>query len=187
MKRFDQFLCLPKVWVNWAETWRLRMVGEAAQSPTGSDLMSKKTWACFCSVSFLLCSDRDFLSPVRMDTGVIRPSIPPTPNHPQLTEISFYCHAIPTKKPSNSWRSQRACACMFVFMKLARRGGHYNLGIYETISQNIRWVIVNSTVRGYIFWPRKYQVKRLEAKRKGTLHSSLQLCVNWHPHPCECV
>lgn len=82
MKRLDQFLCLPKWWLNWAESRMLRMVGEAAQSFTGSDLMSKKTWACFCSVSFLLCSDRDFLSPVGMDTGVIRPSIQPTPTHP---------------------------------------------------------------------------------------------------------
>lgn len=80
-KRLDQYLCLPKGWMNWAERWRLKIVGEAAQSPTGSDLMSKKTCACFCSVSFLLCSDRYFLSPVGMDTGVIRPSIPPTPTH----------------------------------------------------------------------------------------------------------
>lgn len=122
MKRLDQFLCLPKGWLNWAERWRLRKVGEAAQSPTGSDLMSKKTCSCFCSVSFLLCSDRDILSPVGMDTGVIRPSIhpsiPPTPTHPRLTEISFCCHAIPAKNSSNpleisaSGQKEGVCACV---------------------------------------------------------------------------
>lgn len=44
--------------------------------------MSKKACACFCSVSFLLCSDRDFLSLVGMGTGVIRPSIHPIHVHP---------------------------------------------------------------------------------------------------------
>lgn len=74
-------------------------MGVAAQSPTGSDLMSKKTQACFCAVSFLLCSDRDFLSPVEVDTGVIRPSIYPTHLHPLLAHgniILLQCH--PRKK-----------------------------------------------------------------------------------------
>lgn len=75
------------------------VVGVAAQSPTGSDLMSKKTCACFCAVSFLLCSDRDFLSPVEVDTGVIRPSIHPTHLHSPMAHgniILLPCH--PCKK-----------------------------------------------------------------------------------------
>ena len=87
---------------GWTGLRELEVEDGGGGSPTGSDLMSKKTCACFCAVSFLLCSDRDFLSPVGMDTGVIRPSIPPTPTHTGLTEISFCCHAIPAKNPSNS-------------------------------------------------------------------------------------
>lgn len=66
-----------------ADRWKLRMVGQAVQSPKGSDLMSKKTCTCFCFVSFLFCSDRDFLSPVGVDTvSSVHPS------HRPLTEMS---------------------------------------------------------------------------------------------------
>lgn len=126
-KRLDQYLCLLKR-LNWAERRRLRMVREAVQSPTGSDLMSKKTWACFCSVPFLLCSDRGFLSPVGMDTGVIRPSIPPTPTHQLFTEMSFCCNAVPAKRVqtlSTNGHTERGPACVckcvgtFIYQKLS--------------------------------------------------------------------
>lgn len=85
--------------LNKAAKWRLKIVGEAAQSPTGSDLMSIKTCACFRSVSFLLCSDRDFLFPVGMDMGVIRPSIPPTA-HGNII-LQFCCHVIHPPSPTS--------------------------------------------------------------------------------------
>lgn len=107
--------------LNYATKWRLKIAVEAALSPTGSDLMSIKTCACFCSVSFLLCSDRDFLFPVGMDTGVIRPSIPPTA-HGNII-LLFCCHAIPSSH-SNSFSHQRKdCVRACVHMQLDRWGG----------------------------------------------------------------
>ena len=183
------FAVLPKGWFNYAEGWKLRMVGEAAHSPTGSDLMFKKTCACFCSVSFLLCSDRDFLSPRWVDTvSSVHPSIHPT--HPLLTEISFRCHAIPGKTHRTLWTSVQmvlvcVCVCVCARVCVAGLGGHIWMiygGFEHTVTpewngKRRKWHTTHTMkVKGW-WW---------EDMRKNTF-MFLTLCVLVSSRICVCV